>query len=167
MRSISYAAVRAVFLYLLAPVALFLFICGLATPASGQESHSFDGTTLVLRGQAQMQVASIVYGPRVAVVIDPAHRYQWAHDEGDGYREGTRVSRDYYEITRSPLNSPAQHIGWRNPLRIEAYLVPVTYWTGPDLADGRAFIDVRASARGDFLIVVTIIHKPKGKGETP
>jgi len=42
------------------------------------------------------------------------------------------------------------------------YFLIVNQYTGPELSDGRAFVDVRANARGDFLIVVTMIHKPTG-----
>jgi hypothetical protein len=155
-----------IFRYVLAPLAVLLYVCGLASQAHAQ-AHDFDGTTLVLRGVGQLQVASITYaGGKVDIVIDPAHRYQWAHDEGAGYRAGTRVATDFYEVTHERLTSPAARAGWRNPLRLDRFFFPINQYTGPDLPDGRAFVDVRGSARGDFLIVVTVITKPP-KGASP
>jgi hypothetical protein len=162
MRPINHAAVRAAFLFLLA-IAIVLYISGLDATAQGQESHSFDGKTFVLHGLRRAPIATIAFtGTNAAVEIVPSHLYQHGHDLGVGYTEGTHVTHDYYEVRRDRVSSPAQRVGWRNPLRLELYTIPVTYWSGPELPDGQAFLDIRATAGGDFLIVATFIHRPKG-----
>lgn len=176
MRPILYAAVRAVFSYVLGPIAAVLWICGLSASAQGQGSYAFspDGHTLALYGARNVQIGTVlqrqwrVGGTDVetlAVDVAATHRFQWATDVAPGYAAGVSVTRESVEIRSQNLGpAAARHAGWRDLARIDDYIVPVGTFVGKVKRDGQAFLCVKTDARrSGFLIVAVTVVRPVKK----
>lgn len=142
-----------------------LAVVSICAELSAQAHFERTATTLTLYGNDRAIVATINVAGTVAVQIDPAYRYQWAQDKGIGYRQGTNVTHESYEIWRSPVPSPARRMGWRNPLRLDRYIVPVWQVNPEGTEKEQAYLDVRADLEGNFLIVITVIHKASSLDE--
>jgi len=98
------------------------------------------------------------------ITIDPDYRYQWALMTGEGFRDGSRVTLEYHEVSTVNLGAgAATRMGWRNPLRLDRFIVPVTQFTGRQLPDGQSFVDVKSDVAGRFLIVITKIEVPPNR----
>lgn len=125
-----------------------------------RQAHTFDGSRLVLHGHEHVTIATIVRerNGHLSIAIAATHRYQWAFEVGDGYRAGSRVAREFYELSRFDLGRRAAvRPGWRNPLQIDRFVLPVCQFE-TTAKDGRAYVDVRRDAAGDFLIVITKVY---------
>jgi hypothetical protein len=146
-----------------------------AQPARGYGSHTVqpDGHALALYGDRQTPIGTITRTrfrvasaqlERFAVVVNPAHRFQFASDDGPGYLADSRVVRQYIELRSAPLSAPATRAGWRDPDALDTYQTWVTSFVGDLRPDGRIFIRVTTNpTRSGFLIRITTINlQPKG-----
>jgi len=97
----------------------------------------------------------------IAVTVNPDYRYQWAVMRGAGLRAGSTVTQEIHELWSRNLGADAAtRVGWRNPMRLNRYFVPVTEFTGRRAPDGIAYIDVRSDGDHEYLIVITRIAVP-------
>jgi hypothetical protein len=112
--------------------------------------------------KGEKHLIAVIYQNHVGAIeitIDPNYRYQWARMTGAGVRDGSLVTQEFYEISTVNLwEGAAAKMGWRNPLRLDRFIVPVMQFTGRRLPDRQSFVDVKYDGASRYLIITTKIE---------